>query len=213
MSNGLRQSALITMLDAAAPRAITSSTNASPIVVTTAAHGYSTGDVVTISGHATNTAANGTWVITVTAATTYQLTKNLKSGVISTGNGVGGGTGVHAKGGSWINVADYQHVILAVDTDGGGDAAFTVKVAGSISDTPPDFIQAQLPANQYDYLSLIDIENNTNNIAGATGFIVASADDHRIFEVNTNGITWVGAVPTAGTAGEITIKMRGYTNE
>jgi hypothetical protein len=72
---------------------ISSSTNASPIVVTTtAAHGYSNGDIVVIAGHTTNTAANGTWKIAGVTGTTFQLT-TLLDAVNSTGNGVGGATG------------------------------------------------------------------------------------------------------------------------
>lgn len=72
---------------------ISSSTNASPIVVTTTgAHGYSTGDVVVIGGHQTNTAANGTWAITAASGSVFTLT-TLLDGVNSTGNGVGGATG------------------------------------------------------------------------------------------------------------------------
>lgn len=67
--------------------AISSSTNASPIAITTStAHGYSTGDTVFICDHTTNTNANGTWEITVTSSTAFTLTG-------STGNGVGGATG------------------------------------------------------------------------------------------------------------------------
>lgn len=70
-----------------ASKAIASSTNASPIVVTMgAAHGYTTGDTVQIAGHLVNTAANGNWTIIVTGATTFSLTS-------SVGNGVGGATG------------------------------------------------------------------------------------------------------------------------
>jgi len=65
---------------------IVSSTNATPIVVTTAAHGYSTGQTVQITGHTTNTNANGTWEITVLSSTTFSLDT-------STGNGVGGASG------------------------------------------------------------------------------------------------------------------------
>lgn len=71
----------------APPFSIASSTNASPIEITTSAsHGYSTSDVVTIASHATNTAANGTWTITVVDATKFTLNT-------TTGNGVGGATG------------------------------------------------------------------------------------------------------------------------
>lgn len=65
---------------------ISSSTNASPISITCTAHGYSTGDTVVITGHTTNTEANGTWEITVTGTNTFTLDG-------SVGNGVGGATG------------------------------------------------------------------------------------------------------------------------
>jgi len=76
-------------IDATLPASknISSSTNASPIEVTTsAAHGYETGDMVIVRGHQTNTAANGEWSIIVTSSTKFTLTG-------STGNGVGGATG------------------------------------------------------------------------------------------------------------------------
>lgn len=70
---------------------IVSSTNATPIAVTATAHGYTSGDTVTIAGHTVNTNANGTWIITVTGANTFTLTG-------SAGNGVGGATGAVQKG-------------------------------------------------------------------------------------------------------------------
>lgn len=71
--------------------AIVSSTNSTPIVVTTATHGLKTGDKVFIHTHSTNTAANNTlanpaWTITVVSTTTFSLDG-------SVGNGVGGATG------------------------------------------------------------------------------------------------------------------------
>jgi hypothetical protein len=67
-------------------RSISSSTNASPISITSSGHGYSTGDTVFITGHTINTNVNGTWEITVTGANTFTLNG-------STGNGVGPNTG------------------------------------------------------------------------------------------------------------------------
>ena len=65
---------------------ISSSTNAYPIVVTTAAaHGLATGDTVRIEGHVTNTAANGTWTATNLTSTTFSIP--------IAGNGVGAATG------------------------------------------------------------------------------------------------------------------------
>ena len=71
--------------------AITSSTNATPIVITTtAAHGLVTGDYVTIAGHTTNTNANGVWLVgTTPSATEFQILQI--DGSNTTGNGVGSG--------------------------------------------------------------------------------------------------------------------------
>lgn len=66
---------------------IASSTNATPIKVTTSTpHGYATGDTAVVEGHLVNTAANGRWQIIVLDALNYTLTG-------SVGIGVGGASG------------------------------------------------------------------------------------------------------------------------
>lgn len=66
---------------------ISSSTNASPIVMTTAsAHGLQTGDLADIQGHIVNTKANGVRTVTRTGANSFSING-------STGNGAGGATG------------------------------------------------------------------------------------------------------------------------
>jgi hypothetical protein len=65
---------------------ISAATNASPIAITTsAAHGLATGLQVTIAGVVGNTAANGTWTITVTGATTFTLNTSTGNGVYASG--------------------------------------------------------------------------------------------------------------------------------
>src|SRR5262245_25787530 len=73
-------------------KAISSSTNATPIVVTATSHGFTNGDLVFIDGHTTNTAANGFWKIANQATNTFELT-NPVTGTNAVGNGVGGATG------------------------------------------------------------------------------------------------------------------------
>jgi hypothetical protein len=67
--------------------AITAATNASPIVITSASHGLVTGDTVVVTAVGGNTAANGTWEVTVSSSTQFSLNG-------STGNGayISGGT-------------------------------------------------------------------------------------------------------------------------
>lgn len=76
-------------------KTITGATNASPIVITIASHGYSNGDQVQIQNVLGNTAANGGWLITVLTADTFSLTG-------STGNGAytSGGTCIARRVGS-----------------------------------------------------------------------------------------------------------------
>lgn len=57
----------------AATKNITGATNANPIVITCTNHGYSTGDIVFISGVAGNTNANGEYTITKVNANSFQL--------------------------------------------------------------------------------------------------------------------------------------------
>lgn len=54
-------------------KSITGATNANPIAITCVGHGYSTGDMVYISGVTGNTNANGEYTITVVNANTFTL--------------------------------------------------------------------------------------------------------------------------------------------
>jgi len=74
--------------------AVMAASNPGLISVTTAAnHGYSTGDVINISGVTGNTAANGDWTVTVSTATQFTL-----NGSAGNGSYISGGT---ASKGTW----------------------------------------------------------------------------------------------------------------
>ena len=121
---------------------IISSTNATPIVVTTVTHNLSNGDIVSIQGHATNTCANGVWKVAGVTGTTFQLT-NPVDGTNSVGNGVGGATGSAAVLGGvstvgkfytdWVASIVGSKVALGsfTVTDGVADAADTTFTAVS----------------------------------------------------------------------------------
>jgi len=71
---------------------VTAASNASPIVLTTsAAHGLTTGDQITVASVVGNTAANGTWIVERLTTTTV----NLRG---TTGNGA------YSSGGTWVEV-------------------------------------------------------------------------------------------------------------
>jgi len=190
-----------TLFDAAAPRAIASSTNTSPIEITMAGpHGYSTGDKVSINGHLVNTNANGSWPVTVISPTEISLDG-------STGNGVGVATGTLAIRSKVILCADFKDAILAFDSDGGGDADMTIKIVGSIQKTPPDFAEPKGPDNQYEFIQVMDMQNSVA-VDGDDGIVLAASDVNRLFEVNVNGLQWISLVIPEGVEGEITVKAR-----
>jgi hypothetical protein len=63
---------------------ITNATNAEPIVITSAAHGYKEGAIVTIDSVGGNSNANGDWVVTNADTNTFELYTT--AGVASVGN-------------------------------------------------------------------------------------------------------------------------------
>lgn len=69
-------------------KAITGATNASPIVITATAHGFTTGDRVAIGGVGGNTAANGNHTITVIDANTFSLDGSTGNGAYTSGGWV-----------------------------------------------------------------------------------------------------------------------------
>lgn len=66
-------------------KTITDATNASPIVISSSGHGYSTGNTIQVAGIVGNEAANGIWKITVVDAGTYSLNGSSGSGAYSSG--------------------------------------------------------------------------------------------------------------------------------
>jgi hypothetical protein len=86
-------------VQADAAKAITGATNATPVVVTVAAHGYETGDTVFITGVLGNTAANGYRIVEVTGVNTFAITDLDGIDVAGSGTYTTGGTSTRYFGG------------------------------------------------------------------------------------------------------------------
>ena len=110
-----------------------------------------------------------------------------------------------------IRVKDNRFVVISVATDGGTDANLTVKFQGSIQVVAPDFSAAQSVSNHYDFIDAFDLEDGAS-IDGDTGFVVAGADDYRLFELNVNALTHFSARVTARSVGEVTVKLLQFDN-
>lgn len=204
----------ITLFDAVTPVAITSSTDATPIVVTATAHGFVTGDRVLIIGHTTNIAANGIYKVTKLTADTFSLQDEL-TGANAAGTGAGAGaSGIAVKAPPVINVEQFRNIILQTNT--GGTATTTIKFAGSsgkpnaLAQTSPrydypNFAATVNAANPYSFLQLINLDTAAA-INGGTGLVVAGADVNVQHEVNVNAMKYFTAFPISWTQGSITMK-------
>lgn len=202
----MRDSKFYNMLVGGAPLLPASSTNASPIAYKTAAsHGLSTGDRVQIYAHATNTAANGTWTITVKDADEFFLDG-------STGNGTGANTGV------WstpvpriIDVQDFKTVTMAIKSTA-ASLNCTMQFVGSISEDAPDFAKPISTTNLYDFIDIIDLEDNAS-VDGETGLAVAGGSLTGLYQANIDGLKWFSMIFKIGTAGSLNIDVRLFTND
>lgn len=107
------------------------------------------------------------------------------------------------------DVSNYRHLVVAMDT--AGSAALRIQILGSISDECPDFSAAQAADNQYEALQLKDLQSGAS-LNGDDGLLLSGTDDHRLFEVNTNGIKWVAAKISSRTAGNATVAIRPFSD-
>jgi hypothetical protein len=168
--------------------AISSSTNATPIVITTNTnfpHTWMTGQKITITGHAINTNANGTWTITQINATQFSLNG-------SVGNGIGAGTGTAAHVGypgsvSGGSADPHSRVILqsphssawqvrlAAEPGGGNLPRISITV-GYGGNSSGDFPASALITNVAQYLDINPIVTTSyiNTIVGAGHSTISS---------------------------------------
>lgn len=112
--------------------------------------------------------------------------------------------------GNTIFCEDFRNAVISFNT--ASSANCTVKFAGSIAETAPNFAAAQSVSNSYDYVQVKDLED-ASAIDGDTGITLTGTDDHRLVEINTNGLRYINAVITAISAGTVTIKVRLYNND
>ena len=98
-------------------KTITGATNAAPIVVTAAAHGFADGDAVMVQNVTGNTAANGVWIIDSPATNTFELQG-------STGNAA------YVSGGEVVSLVSQHLSAIATALDEIGDGTVGLKGGG-----------------------------------------------------------------------------------
>lgn len=199
----------ITLFNNVTPVAVTSSTDATPIVVTATAHGFNTGDRVLIYGHTTNVAANGIFKVTRLSSSTFSLQDEILGTDVGGSGGGAGASGLCLKAPPIVYIKDYRNIILQFGTS--GTSTLTVKVAGSLGkpssstvfdNVMPNFGATVSPSNPYSFLQIINLDTAAT-VNGATGIAASGADINNMYEVNINAMTYFTLVPTAWTQGAI----------
>lgn len=181
-------------------------------IFTSNGHGLVNGDQITVTtATALPAGMSLTTVYYVISATTNTFKLSTTKGGSSI-NITDNGTGTHTYHllGRSIFVEDFQHINLSLDTK--GTSTFTLKFVGSFQETAPIWSLAQSETNQYDYIDVIDYQNGAS-IDGDTGISPSGADDHRVFEMNVNGLRWISAIFTAYTQGTAALVAKPFTNQ
>jgi hypothetical protein len=171
-----------------ATKATTGATNAAPISITCAAHGYSTGDTVVVTGVGGNGAANGTWEITNTGINTFTLNGST-------------GSGTYSSGGT-ARLRNNTRVML------------TSAVTQNIASTGPGRAAWAASANVTATLSTTQKEHlNSDSIAIATGFTTGLAAYWTLpSTLDLSGYQQVSlwiqqTVGTVGAAGAVNLRL------
>ena len=110
--------------------------------------------------------------------------------------------------GNTMNVADFAFISWTVATDA---ASGTLKFACSMSDTAPVFSASQSVTNRWDYVDVIDYEDDAS-IDGDTGLTLANTSDVRQFVMDNVNFRWCTTNLSSWTAGTTTVKLLGTTN-
>ena len=196
----------VVLWNAITPQAVTSSTDATPIVITKTSHGYNTGDQVIINGHTTNIAANGLYKVTKLSSSTFSL-QDINTGADIAGSGAGSGSGgVMALAPKILLTEDFRDIIIQAGTTGTATLTFKVAVSqGDANGDAPNWSGTVSPTNPYTFIQIINLDTAVA-VNGATGIAVSGTDILNNYEVNTNGVKYLTVIPIAWTAGTITVK-------
>lgn len=211
-----------TLFDAVTPIAVTSSTDATPVVVTATSHGLATGDRVMIFGHTTNVAANGIFLVEKVNANTFQIHNEFTDEDIA-GSGAGAGAdGVLVKAPPVMLISDFEFVTLQINVTG-ATVATTIKPivsegikAASATTSPaydrPNMGGTQTAANPWSYANLVDLDDPSSFFTGSTGLVLAAAT-HKSYKLNIAGHKYFTVIPhVSWTNGVISIVARAYNN-
>lgn len=182
--------------------------------ITSAGHGLSNNDVITMTnagGALPAGLATDTYYYVISATTNTFSVSTTKGGtaVDITGTGTGTHTYIKEVFTEPILVADFMFTSLGVNTSGTTTATIFCRVAIADNDTIPAFAQAASETNRHYPQALIDTEDISNE-QGDTGIVISATDINDLFQVNIDGKTYVQYRTQNFTAGSITLSTKSF---
>lgn len=156
---------------------VTNATNATPIVITSPNHGLTTGNVVTVSGVAGNTAANGAFNVTVIDANTFSLDGSAGNGAYTSG-------GFWTTGGGPVGISTARDTILT-GTTSAGYLDFVRSQILSLNTNASPFLESYATTPNTQSMPITDATN-------ATPIVITSAN---------HGLTTGAVVSISGVGG------------
>lgn len=188
---------------------ITGNTNAASTVITSTAHGLSSGQQILIKGSTSSPSLNGTWTITVLSANTFSIPLNTTSGFVS-GGGVYNIVGIDDTVVS-INTSDLQ-TVNAVTSNGWAffkfPSSITLKAGASytvqITGTTNGVVTAFRSATANDWARALRTTTTQALAAGDTSLVCgdySSPGTNNTYTVtmdNTSSATSYGPMEIAG---------------
>ena len=102
-----------------------------------------------------------------------------------------------------VDVSAFKWIIVSVV--GANSADLTVKCEGSI-DTDDDF-----STNDNDFIQMRELQDGVA-VAGDTGVVFSGSNDTILYNVEVGGLSYINFNVTSWTAGDVTVKIRGFNN-
>ena len=169
----------------------------------------SVGDVISVKNGATTPLDVNRyfWVRTASTSTTFEVSETLGGTVMDlTASSTGGEMFYEQPIGNTFKVQGFEKITLDLDLSG-TTVSTSVRFAGSISNDAPNFYASQSATNAWDYIDTNDIQSATE-VEGDAG-LNFTAIDHRMFEVYSKNLTWIGVVTDDLENGTISVKLKG----
>jgi hypothetical protein len=145
---------------------VTGASNASPVAITCAGHGLSTGQSVIVTGVHGNEGANGTWPVTVTNANTFTLNGSHGTGNYVSGTGAVKGFGMAYYDGATTAAASTSlgrslASFYTQDDDptinSGADVSFLAARLKAHVDGIRAYVLASYPSAKFEWLHALDV--------------------------------------------------------